>query len=159
MYAKAAAVLFLWGHKMTIKEIKQFFKDVRKEQEEIQQIKAIIAEKEMTLLPKAIVYDGEKVQVSPDDKFSEVCAAISDLEMELGKSVMILAKNQLRAEQMIRKLSDPNERKVMRYYYLSVIDGQVPTWNQVAIRMNYYESYVKKVHGSALFHLSTTLEG
>ena len=144
---------------MTIKEIKQFFKDVRKEQEEIQQIKAIIAEKEMTLLPKAIVYDGEKVQVSPDDKFSEVCAAISDLEMELGKSVMILAKNQLRAEQMIRKLSDPNERKVMRYYYLSVIDGQVPTWNQVAIRMNYYESYVKKVHGSALFHLSTTLEG
>ena len=158
MYAKAAAVLFLWGHKMTVKEIKQFFKDVRKEQEEIQQIKALIAEKEMTLLPKAIVYDGEKVQVSPDDKFSEVCAAISDLEMELGKSVMILARNQLRAEQMIRQLSDPNERKVMRYYYLSVIDGQVPTWNQVAIRMNYYESYVKKVHGSALFHLSTTLQ-
>ena len=144
---------------MTIKEIKQFFKDVRKEQEEIQQIKAIIAEKEMTLLPKAIVYDGDKVQVSPEDKFSEVCAAISDLEMELGKSVMILAKNQLIAEQWIRQLSVPNERKVMRYYYLSVIDGQVPTWNQVAIRMNYYESYVKKVHGSALFHLSTTLQG
>lgn len=139
---------------MTVKEVKQFLKDIRKEQEEIQQIKAIIAEKELTLLPKAITYDGDKVQVSPEDKFSAVCAAISDLEMELGKSIMILAKNQIIAEQWIKQLAEPKERMVMRYYYLSVFDGQVPTWNQVAIKMNYYESYVKKLHGSALLHLA-----
>ena len=144
---------------MTVKEIKQFFKDIRKEQEEILQIKELIQAKELALMPKAITYDGDKVQVSPEDRFSEVCAAISDLEMELGRSVLILARKQILAEKYIMQLSDSNERKVMRYYYLSVIDGELPTWNQVAIRMNYYESYVKKVHGSALFHLSTTLEG
>lgn len=137
-----------------LKEIKQFFKDIRKEQAEIQELKNLIQQKELELLPRAIRYDGIKVQVSPDDMTSRVCAAISDLEMELGKQIMILAKNQTIAEQMIRKLDDSNERRVMRYYYLSTIEGQVPTWNQVAIRMSYYESHVKKLHGEALAKLA-----
>lgn len=142
---------------MTSKELKQFFRDIRKEQEEIQQLKILIQEKEMELMPKALTYDKDRVQVSPDDIFSKTCAAISDLEMELGQSIMILAKKQMQAEQLIRKIDDSNERKVMRYYYLTVIDGHVPTWNQVGIRMNYYESYVKKLHGQALLSLAKKL--
>lgn len=139
---------------MKVQDVKQFFKDIRKEQAEIQELKNLIQQKELELLPRAIRYDGIKVQVSPDDMTSRVCAAISDLEMELGKQIMILAKNQTIAEQMIRKLDDSNERRVMRYYYLSTIEGQVPTWNQVAIRMSYYESHVKKLHGEALAKLA-----
>lgn len=139
---------------MKVTDIKQFFKDIRKEQAEIQELKNLIQEKELELLPRAIRYDGVKVQVSPDDITSRVCAVISDLEMELGRQIMILAKHQIIAEQMIKKLDDPNERRVMRFYYLTTIEGQLPTWNQVAIRMNYYESYVKKVHGKALINLS-----
>lgn len=139
---------------MKVSDVKQFFKDIRKEQAEIQELKNLIQQKELELLPRAIRYDGIKVQVSPDDMTSRVCAAISDLEMELGKQIMILAKNQTIAEQMIRKLDDSNERRVMRYYYLSTIEGQVPTWNQVAIRMSYYESHVKKLHGEALAKLA-----
>ena len=142
---------------MTVKEIKQFFRDIRKEQEEIQQLKHLIQEKEMVLLPRAISYDRDRVQISPDDLFSKTCAAMSDLEMELGRSIMILAKKQAQAEQMIRKLDDPNERKVLRYYYMTLIDGQLPTWVQVGIRMNYFEVYVKKLHGNALIHLSEKL--
>lgn len=139
---------------MKVQDIKQFFKDIRKEQAEIQELKNLIQEKELMLLPRAIRYDCDKVQVSPDDYYSRICAAVSDLEMELGRQIMILAKHQLQAEGIIDKLTDPNERRVMRYYYLTTIDGQVPTWNQVAIRMNYYESYVKKVHGKALVNLA-----
>lgn len=137
-----------------LKEIKDFFKNIRHEQAEIQELKNLIQEKELELLPRGIRYDSEKVQVSPDDITSRICAAITDLEMELGRQIMILAKNQIVAEQMIKKLDDPNERRVMRYYYLTTIEGQLPTWNQVAIRMNYYESYVKKVHGKALANLA-----
>ena len=144
---------------MKVAEIKQFLKDIRKEQAEILELKNIIQEKELELLPRAIRYDGIKVQVSPDDITSRVCAAISDLEMELGRQIMILAKHQIVAEQLISKLDDPNERRVMRYYYLTTIEGQVPTWNQVAIRMNYYESYVKKVHGRALVNLAKAGKG
>lgn len=137
-----------------LNEIKDFFKNIRHEQAEIQELKNLIQEKELELLPRGIRYDSEKVQVSPDDITSRICAAITDLEMELGRQIMILAKNQIVAEQMIKKLDDPNERRVMRYYYLTTIEGQLPTWNQVAIRMNYYESYVKKVHGRALANLA-----
>lgn len=137
-----------------LKEIKQFFKDIRKEQAEIQELKNIIQEKETTLLPRGIRYDCDKVQVSMDDLTSRICAAISDLEMKLGQNIIILAKHQAQAEAIIQKLDDPNERRVMRYYYLSTIDGQVPTWTQVAIRMNYYESYVKRLHRNALVNLA-----
>ena len=137
-----------------LKEIKDFFKNIRHEQAEIQELKNLIQEKELELLPRGIRYDSEKVQVSPDDITSRICAAITDLEMELGRQIMLLAKNQIIAEQMIKKLDDPNERRVMRYYYLTTIEGQLPTWKQVAIRMNYYESYVKKVHGRALANLA-----
>ena len=105
-------------------------------------------------MPRAIRYDGVKVQVSPDDTTSRICAVISDLEMELGRQILILARHQIIAENKIKKLDDPNERRVMRFYYLTTIEGQLPTWNQVAIRMNYYESYVKKVHGRALINLA-----
>ena len=131
-----------------VHEIWAFLKEVRKEQEEITQLKALIQEKELTLLPRAITYDKDKVQVSPEDFYSKTCAIISDLEMELGKSVMILAKKQIKAE---------NERKVMRCYYLSTFEGHSPSWVQVGIMMNYYESYVKKVHSDALLHLSQKL--
>ena len=140
-----------------VQEIWQFFKDVRKEQEEITQLRALIQEKELTLLPRAITYDKDKVQVSLDDLFTKTCAIISDLEMELGKSVMILAKKQIKAEKMIRKLENANERKVMRCYYLSTFEGHSPSWMQVGIMMNYYESYVKKVHSDSLLHLSQKL--
>lgn len=143
---------------MKVQDIKQFFKDIRKEQAEIIELKNLIQEKELSLLPRGIAYDGIKVQVSPDDMTSKICAAITDLEMELGRQIMILAKHQLHAENIIKKLEDPNERRVMRFYYLTTFEGQVPTWNQVAIRMNYYESYVKKLHGEALVHLAK-LEG
>ena len=139
---------------MKVQDIKQFFKDIRKEQAEIQELKNLIQQKELELLPRAIRYDGIKVQVSPDDITSRVCAAISDLEMELGKQIIVLAKHQAQAENLIAKLEDSNERRVMRYYYLTTIEGQLPSWNQVAIHMNYYESYVKKLHGKALVNLA-----
>ena len=144
---------------MNVKDIKQFFKDIRKEQAEIQELKNLIQQKEMELLPRGIRYDGIKVQVSPDDTTSRICAAVSDLEMELGRQIMILAKHQMQAENLIKKLDDPNERRVMRYYYLTTIEGQLPSWNQVAIHMNYYESYVKKLHGKALVNLAKIGKG
>ena len=137
-----------------LKEVKQFLRDIRREMAEIQELKNLRQQKELELMPRAITYDGDKVQVRPDDTMSRICAALVDLDMELGRQIMILTKHQIVAEQMIQKLEDPNERRVMRYYYLTTIEGQLPTWNQVAIRMNYFEGYVKKVHGRALMNLA-----
>lgn len=139
---------------MTVNEIKDFFRKIRKEQNEIAHLSAMIKNEELALLPKAIVYDKDKVQVSPDDKFSEVCAKISDMQEELGRSIVRLKEKQVQAELMIRKLEDPDEREVLRWYYLTLYDNRPLTWQQVAIRMNYYRRHVIRIHGNALQHLA-----
>ena len=50
---------------MTVNETKAFFQQIRKEQREIIHLASLINKEEMNLLPKAIVYDKDKVQVSP----------------------------------------------------------------------------------------------
>lgn len=139
---------------MTVNEIKDFFRRIRKEQNEIAHLSAMIKNEELALLPKAIVYDKDKVQVSPEDRFSEVCAKISDMQEELGRSIVRLKEKQVQAELMIRKLEDPDEREVLRWYYLTLYDNRPLTWQQVAIRMNYYRRHVIRIHGNALQHLA-----
>ena len=139
---------------MTVNEIKDFFRKIRKEQNEIAHLSAMIKNEELALLPKSIVYDKDKVQVSPEDRFSEVCAKISDMQEELGMSIMRLKEKQIRAELMIRNLEDPDEREVLRWYYLTLYENRPLTWQQVAIRMNYYRRHVIRIHGNALQHLA-----
>ena len=138
---------------MTATEIKNFFRQIRKEQNEIAHLAMLIQQEETMLLPKAIVYDKDKVQVSPEDKFSDICARISDMQEELGKSIVKLKVKQMTAERMIRNLSDPDEREVMRWYYMTLYDNRPLTWQDVAIRMNYYRRHVIRIHGNALAHL------
>lgn len=138
---------------MTATEIKNFFRQIRKEQNEIAHLAMLIQQEENMLLPKAIVYDKDKVQVSPEDKFSDICARISDMQEELGKSIVKLKVKQMTAERMIRNLSDPDEREVMRWYYMTLYDNRPLTWQDVAIRMNYYRRHVIRIHGNALAHL------
>lgn len=139
---------------MTVNDIKDFFRKIRKEQNEIAHLSAMIKNEELALLPKAIVYDKDKVQVSPEDRFSEVCAKISDMQEELGRSIVRIKEKQVQAELMIRKLEDPDEREVLRWYYLTLYDNRPLTWQQVAIRMNYYRRHVIRIHGNALQHLA-----
>ena len=139
---------------MTVEETKNFLRSIRSEILEIQHLKRMIRQTEAGLLPQAIRYDKEKVQVSPEEHFSKVCAKVSEYEEELGSSIAILVEKQLKAEKLIRKLKDEKEREVLRWYYLTVEDGYLLTWGQVALRMNYNERYVKQIHGNALVHLS-----
>lgn len=138
---------------MTATEIKNFFRQIRKEQNEIAHLAMLIQQEETMLLPKAIVYDKDRVQVSPEDKFSEICARISDMQEELGESIVKLKAKQMKAERLIRTLSDPDEREVMRWYYMTLYDNRPLTWQDVAIRMNYYRRHVIRIHGNALAHL------
>ena len=110
---------------------------------------------ELELLPQAIRYDKDKVQVSPEERFSKVCAAVADYQEELGQQIVTLLKKQMRAAEMIMGLDDEKERMVLRLYYLTTDHGQPLTWGQVAIRMNYFERHVKRLHGNALAHLVT----
>lgn len=139
---------------MTVKEAKEFFRSIRTEQIEIRHLKEMVQETESGLLPQAIRYDKTKVQVCPDETMSRICAKIAEYEQELGESIALLIEKKIKAEQLIRELDDEREREVIRWYYLTVDDGYLLTWGQVAARMNYNERYVKQLHGNALLHLA-----
>lgn len=140
---------------MNTKEVKEFLRSIRHEQQEILHLQEMIDAAELELLPQAIRYDKDKVQVSPEERFSKVCAAVADYQEELGREIVKLLKKQMRAAEMIMGLDDEKERMVLRLYYLTTDHGQPLTWGQVAIRMNYFESHVKRIHGNALVHLVT----
>lgn len=135
-------------------DVQKFFNDIRQEQKEIVHLTYMIKENEAMLLPAAIRYDKDKVQASPSDQMSEGVAKIADMQAVLSESIYRLQKKQIEAETMLRQLNDGRKREVMRWYYLTLIDNRVLTWREVAIRMNYYESYVKKLHRYALEELS-----
>lgn len=140
---------------MTVQEAKEFLRSIRSEQLEIVHLKNLMSEAEMgVMMPKAIQYDKDRVQVSPEDRYSLMCAKIADYQMEIGQSIVTLYEKRLKAEQMIKKLSDESEREVLRWYYLTSEDGYLLTWGQVAMRMNYSERQIKRLHGEALAHLA-----
>jgi GH35 family endo-1,4-beta-xylanase len=114
----------------------------------------MIRTEESLLLPQAIRYDKDRVQTSPDDKFSEICAKISDMQEELGRSIVKLKTKQMNAERMIMGLDNTDEREVMRWYYMTVEDGKTLTWEEVAAHMNFDKRHVLRLHGNALIHIS-----
>lgn len=143
---------------MTVGEIKEIFKQVRKAQIEIRHILRLIEREELTLLPKAIRYDRDKVQVSPDDILARSAAEIADMKEELGKSFYMLRCKMGYAESLIAKLDDTDEREVLRYYYLdNNASGGLMTWAEVAEIMGFNERTIYRLHGSALVHLCEKL--
>lgn len=139
---------------MTPKEIKDYFRQIRREQFEIIHLTEMIKSEEQSLLPSAIRYDREKVQTSPEDVLSKSVAKITELEREYAESLVTLKSNKAKAESMLKDLDSPDEREVMRWYYMSFNGRQPFTWDDVAIRMSYTKRWILKLHGNAIMHLS-----
>ena len=138
----------------TIADAKEYFRQIRKEQNEIRVLQNNIHSKELSLLPSGIRYDKDKVQVSgTGDVIVEKAAVIAEYRKELDESTVRLLERKAEAERLLRTLKDADEREVMRYYYMRPEDGYLLTWEQVAIRMNYYKRHVLRIHGNALAHL------
>ena len=143
---------------MTVGEVKDILKQVRKAQIEVKHIMRLISREELTLLPKGIRYDKEKVQTSPEDILARSAAEIEDMKTELGISMLMLKRKMGYAESLISRLSDSDEREVLRYYYLDINSkGGLMTWAEVAEMMGFNERTIYRIHGSALVHLSEKL--
>lgn len=142
---------------MTTTEVKEYFRQIRKEQSEIMHLIEMSRREELSLLPKGISYDSDKVQSSPEDTLCTKASKIADLQKEIDKSIVRLKEKRAKAESYIGRLESSNEREVMRWYYIDNDFGKLLSWQQVAEKMGYTEKYVLKVHGTALLSLSKIL--
>ena len=143
---------------MTPGAIKEYFRQIRREQLEILHLAEMIKHEELTLLPKAVTYDKDKVQVSPEDILARSAAEIVEMQEELGRSILILKRKKARAESMIIQLESSDEREVMRYYYLDSLDGRLLKWDDVATKMHREKRQIFRIHGNALNNLSKVLK-
>lgn len=135
-------------------ELKEWFRQVRKERYEIEHLKELIKSAEMGLLPSGIRYDRDRVQTSPSDTMSTVLSKAMDMENELKKSLANLQERHIEVEKLIQTLKNSDEREVLRYYYLDTINGRPLTWEQVAIRVNFQVRQVHRIHERAMAALA-----
>lgn len=141
---------------MNISDAKKYLKQIRSEQIEI---RALLEQREVTrlsLYPKAITYDGSKVQASSRDILSERMAKICALDDAIVLHVKQLDERKAQAMQITAKIEDPVCRTLIELYYLSIrSDGRLMRWADVADMMGYDEKHViKRIHPRALREFS-----
>ena len=130
---------------------KDFLRKVRDQQREILELQQSLEYMRMSVLPGGIRYDKDRVQSSPEDKTSELLSQAADIEHEINEGITRLLQDSHKAMNMIDGLSKPKYREVMRAYYLPI--GPLPTWDEVASRLNYSTIRVLQLHGEALKEL------
>lgn len=131
-------------------KVKEYFRQIRKEQKELWHLKETIGLRHMQLLPKAIRYDKDHVQTSPYDTISETMVWIADQTRKLEALSARLEARRSKAIDMVSALTESDEREVMRLYYLESTNGRLRTWEEVAEIMNYSIQTIFIVHGKAL---------
>lgn len=100
---------------------------------------------------KAIVYDKDRVQVSPSNKLEELMAKIDE---EAEKWTRLRAKYDRevrRRTDMINRMPNATHAEILRLRYLdSDRDGRTLTFEAIAVKMGYSYNRVKHLHGEAL---------
>ena len=76
------------------------------------------------LLPKAITYDGDRVQTSPEDKMTAVMVKVESLSRRIGALYERKADLVLEISEAIDKLGDGYDAIVLDSYYIGDAHGK-----------------------------------
>lgn len=101
---------------MTLTETYEYLQRPRKLELSIMRLSLQHDELQACLLPAAIRYDKDVVQTSPDDKLSEVAAAVLDLEKKIQRLRSQKARLLLEINAAIDKLDDKDAVILTAYY-------------------------------------------
>lgn len=101
---------------MTLTETYEYLQRPRKLELSIMRLSLQHDELQACLLPAAIRYDKDVVQTSPEDKLSEVAAAVLDLEKKIQRLRSQKARLLLEINAAIDKLDDKDAVILTAYY-------------------------------------------
>ena len=117
----------------------KFFKTVRSERADIETLQLRIKELQMSLLPRGIRYDTDKVQTSPPDQMLEVAAKIDALERKMQTKLVKLNADMVKAVEIVQAMPTPEYRQLLTLRYLT---GRM-SWEQIADVMGYSVDHAK----------------
>ena len=99
---------------------------------------------------KAIVYDKDKVQVSPDNHSENFMIKLAELGEDYARMQMRFKLERDKRIAMINSLANPIHVRILRKRY---IDGK--TFEEIAVALHYTYRHVTRLHGSALQEFTT----
>ena len=129
--------------------MEHFFLKMRTEQTEINRLQSLIEEKTLSLLPGAIRYDKDKIQISPEDTMSRILTEVSVMQAKVDRLDLDLKRRMNRALDILPEI-DSLERQVVMLYYMMYKDGHLLTWDDVAGEMGRSDRYVKEIRNRAM---------
>ena len=101
---------------------------------------------------KAIRYDVDKVQTSPDgDRMANIISGIVGAEEKLYKKIQDLMQKENEARTYLIQLREEHERVLVLHYF----DGL--KWEDVASKIGYDDKYIYDVKNKALEELTQLL--
>ena len=108
---------------------------------------------ETSLLPRAIQYKDDNVQLSPEDYHTKTMQKIIAMKTMIGKKLCEMTAHQAEAMRLIFTLQDSNQRQVLTLYYLTMNEMQrgshtvlrLHTWKSVAEVMGYSEQHARRL--------------
>lgn len=134
---------------MTTREAYDFLNSVRRTEIAILKLQLQHDELQSCLLPKAITYDGDKVQTTPEDRMSEIAAQVADMEKQIAALKRRKAKLIIEINAAIAKLDSDVEQMILLGFYV----GRLPAV-RVAELVHYSIRGVYKVKRRAVVHLA-----
>lgn len=118
----------------------KFFKMVRAERADIETLQLRIKELELSLLPRGIRYDRDKIQTSPSDQMIEVASKIDELERKMQSKLVKLNSDMVKAVTIVQAMPTPEYRQLITLRYLT---GSRTSWEQIAEIMGYSVEHVR----------------
>lgn len=129
-------------------DIKQYLQQRKGEQLELEELIDRRREAYAAMLPGCVTYDKVRVQSSPNmDPMADGMIQVEKITQRIEEIV----RRQQEAFELIGRLKDQRQRRVLEIYYLS---RDRTTWDDVADRMGYAPGYVYELHRKAIENLS-----
>lgn len=125
------------------------FMKVRRIEYKIQRLKYRRTALESCLLPPAIRYDKDKVQVTPSDKVSEIVAEIDEIDRKIA---VLIADNLAAIQEVsnaIDQLDDELEKTIL-YGYLLAGRSMVSISNDI----HYSRQHTYRIYQQAIKHVT-----
>ena len=134
---------------MTTSEAYAFLNSIRKIENEIVKLQLQHDELQSCLLPKAITYDGDRVQTSPEDKMLEIASRVIDMEKEIRDLKQRKAKRIVEVNTAIARLDNDTEQVILLGFYV----GRLSAY-KIADLVHYSVRGVYKAKHRAVIHLA-----
>lgn len=98
---------------------------------------------------KSFDYSKEKTNGGKKQDFSDTVDKIIDLENEINKDIDDLIDKKIKMNDFIKSVLSGNEYAVIQMRYFEELN-----WLEIAIKLNYTEINIYKIHGKALYKLN-----